>query len=760
MKYRYASKKTVLTLYLVLLLIPLLVTVGLISYISYTLPSSAAISAFEPYVGTKVYDINDNLIYEFYKQKRIILKRDEIPAMVKIAFLSIEDQNFYKHSAIDLFGIMRASLTNILKGRVIQGASTITQQLARNMYLTHERTIVRKLREMVLAYKIEFNFSKDEILQMYLNVIYLGNGAYGVGAAAKTYFDKNVDELNINEIALLAALAKGGNYYSPYTNPKAAFKRRNLVLYKMYKNGYLEAEKYRALIKEPIEVVPQKKHFNELAPYFIEEIRRRLVKDYGNDVIYTGGLNVYTTLDPNIQDLANQAVQLNLEKITEREAYKPKKLVQLGDLEKNLIRNMILEGTVKDITKNNIEVDMGMGYTGFISIKPRDWTWDVDPHKYFKKGDKITVKYMWANFDKKIMGVVWERKPFPQVAFVAMDPTTGYVNALIGGADFRESQFNRATQSKLQVGSTIKPLFYTAAIDSKKYTMASVFVDAPFVWELPGQNPPEWKPKNYNDEFRGPMTLRNALAYSINIVSAKLLKAIGPATGVEYIHKLGVTENIPAVPSLATGGVEMTPLELAKAYCAFANMGSRVRPIFIRKITDDNGNVIKENEPELQKAIPKETAYIMLSMMKGTYDVGTAAFLRKAFNLKGVVAGKSGTTNDAADLWLVALTPKHVFLSWMGFDYKESLGEHEYGSKAHGEGFAFLLNEVLKDNPNDDWVKPYGVIMKKVDPWTGKLTHDDDERGVPMYFYPGTEPTQYEEKENDTHKNSIDYSNL
>jgi len=744
MIYAYTSKKKMWFLFMLTFVFPLILILGIIAVLAVDLPSSAAIYAFEPHVGTKLYDINDELFHEFYKEKRVILTPEEIPSLVKGAFLSIEDSSFYQHSAIDIFGILRAISQNIFKGHLVQGGSTITQQLARNMYLSHERTLTRKIKEMVLAFKIEFSFSKEDILSMYLNIIYLGNGSYGAGAAAQSYFNKTIDELTIPEAALLGALAKGPTY-SPYGYPERALSRRNLVLHRMWEEKIITDEEYDAAKVMPIEIEPRKSHINESAPYYIEEVRRMLVKEYGDDVILTGGLNVYTTLDPHLQELANEAVSMNLEQIEKRNRYKAAELRQFQDMKKELYPNMILKGRVKEVKSSIMEVDLGRGYTGIIPIDRENWMWDFRPSDYFKPGDEIFVKYRWANHDEKIMGVLWEQRPFPQAAFIGMDPRTGYVTALIGGCDFRESQFNRATQSRLQIGSTVKPLFYTAAIDTKKYTMASVFIDAPFVWHLPEQNPPEWKVRNYSEEFRGPMTLRNAISLSINVVSAKLMREVGPTTAVEYMKRLGIESPIAAVPALSVGIAEVSPLELTRTFCTFANMGERVKPIFIRRITDARGSVIKENEPQLSRVLPEQTAFIMNNIMKAPFDSGTAAFLRQApYNLKGTVAGKTGTTDNASDLWLVAYTPEYVLGSWIGFDYKGSLGMKEFAGLAHGEGFCKIINALEEHTEVKDWEMPPGIVALRVDPWSGRRIPEGEEGGVPMYFYKGTEPVDYQ----------------
>ncbi len=781
-KFAYAENNLILKLFLIFFIIPfILVTVSWI-IISTTLPSQAAISAYEPSLGTKVYDNEGKLMHEFYKQKRKVLKSYEIPELVKETLIAVEDNRYYEHSAIDIFGIFRALAIDIIKGKIVQGASTITQQLARNMYLSHRTTIMRKIKEIILAFKIEMLFSKEEILTNYLNVIYFSNGAYGVGAAAQTYYDKEVEDLTIDEIAMIIALAKG-SAYSPYKNPDLALKRRNFVLYKMYDNDVISKKDYFESIKKEIEVVPKKSNYYELAPYYVEEIRRRLIKEYGDEVLYNGGLKVYTAFEPELQEVVNEAVELNLEEISKRNNYEAYELNDLEDREEDLERNMILKGKVEEVTDNNIVVDLGLDYKGLISIKPRVWTWNIDPQKEFEENDEIFVKYLWHNKESKKMGVLWEKKPFPQAAFIAMDPENGYVNALIGGADYRESQFNRAVQSKLQIGSTVKPFFYAAAIDSKRFTMASTFVDAPFIWELPQQNPSSWKPENYGETFRGEITLSRALAKSINVVSAKLMKEIGPQTAVEYMHKLGIESDIPAVPALSVGIPELSPLEVARAYSTFANLGNRVEPIFIRKIYNRNGELIKENKTKKVRVLSKQTAYIMISMMKGVYyPGGTADILRSSWGVEGIVAGKSGTTNDSADLWLTSLLPYKVLVGWMGFDYKDTLGEHEYGTKANGEGFAMVLKKLMEDRKFEDWERPPGLVKKRVDPktgllvkteenFTGELFENDENNpdkeeehidinqpGRNMFFYKGTEPTMYGEKKEEDQ--SVDFSDF
>ncbi len=746
MKQYYAPRMLVGKLFLFTFIIPFFAITAIVLIVSSTLPSSVAISAYQPYVGTKVFDKDDKLVYEFAKERRMVLKQDELTEMMKSAVLSIEDVNFYRHSAIDVFGLMRAVFKNVVKGKVKQGGSTITQQLARNMYLTHERTFTRKIKEMILAYKIEFVFSKDEILRMYINQIYLGNGAYGIGAAAQMYFNKTVKELTVSECAMLAGMARSGNFYSPYVYPERTLERRNVVLYEMYQNGIIKHDEYETYSKEPVLVQPKRPQYSELAPYFFEEIRRQLVSEYGPDVIFTGGLQVYTTLDTKLQELANQALQVNLKEISERNkySYRPYKLQNMGNPRYSLQPNMILEGKIIEIKEDQerIYVDMGAGMRAYISFAQKDWGWDVDPLTYFKPGESIVVKFRWADFDKNIMEVLWEREPYPQCAFVGMEPKTGFILAQIGGADFRESQFNRATQSKLSIGSTIKPLFYAAAIDSRQYTMASVFLDSPFVWDTPDGSQSDWRPRNYDEKFQGPMTLYSGLSLSINVVSAKLMKEIGPSTAVEFLRRIGIDSEMPAVPALSVGVAEVSPMELARAYCTFASGGYKVTPIYIRKIEDAQGNIIKENKPQLTEVISPQLAFMMNNMNRGIFEIGTASFFHGMFNLNhGVIAGKTGTTDGPTDLWLVAYTPNMLLTSWIGFDYKQNLGVPEYGGLAHGKGFSMILNEMMRGHENDMWPMPDGVVSRFVNRIDGKLAQPGD-KGVTMWFFPGTEPTE------------------
>jgi len=745
----YAPRSLVLKLFMITFVAPFLLVTIVVLIVSASLPSSVAISAYQPYLGTKVYDKDDQLVYEFAKERRVVLTNEEVPEMLKAAVLSIEDANFYRHSAIDVFGIVRAIMKNIFKGKLTQGGSTITQQLARNMYLTHERTMTRKIKEIILAYKIEFVFSKNDILRMYLNQIYLGSGAYGMGAAADMYFNKNVKDLTVSEAAMLAGMARSGTYYSPYANPEETLSRRNLVLYAMAENNIISYEDYKVYSAEPITVQPKRSQYSELAPYFFEEVRRQLVAEFGSDVIFTGGLNVYTTLDKKLQELANEAVQVNLKEISERNKYmyRPLKLQNLGNPRYSLKTNMILEGKVIEVNdkEKRVYIDMGAGMRAYMSVAQKDWGWDVNPLTYFKAGEPIVVKYRWADFDKNIMEVLWEREPYTQVAFVGMEPKTGYIVAQIGGADFKESQFNRVTQSKLSIGSTIKPLYYAAAIESRQYTMASVFLDSPFVWETPGGSQADWRPRNYDDKFTGPLTLYSALAMSINVVSAKLMKEIGETTAVEFMRRIGVESDMPAVPSLSVGVAEISPLELARAYCTFASGGQKVTPIYIRKITDTAGNVIKENTPQPTQVISPQLAFIMNNMNRGIYEIGTAAFFHGAFNLNhGVISGKTGTTDGPTDLWLVAYTPNLLLTSWIGFDYKQLLGAPEYGGLAHGKGFSKILNEMMRGKEKDAWPVPEGVVSAFVNRIDGRLAKSGD-KGVTMWFFPGTQPTEYSE---------------
>lgn len=749
MRQYYASSSFVFKLFAASFIAPLLIIIITVVIVSASLPSPVAISAYQPYLGTKVYDKDDQLVYEFAKERRIVLANEEVPEMLKAAVLSIEDSNFYRHSAIDVFGIVRAMIKNVFKGKLTQGGSTITQQLARNMYLSHERTMTRKIKEIVLAYKIEFVFTKDDILRMYLNQIYLGSGAYGMGAAADMYFNKTVKELTVSETAMLAGMARSGTFYSPYANPEETLSRRNLVLYSMVENNVITYDEYKTYSAEPIAVQPKRSQYSELAPYFFEEVRRQLVAEFGSDVIFTGGLNVYTTLDSKLQELSNKAMQINLKELSDRNkySYRPMKLQNLGNPRYALKTNMILEGKIIEINdkEKRIYIDMGANMRGFMSFAQKDWGWDVNPLTYFKAGDSIVVKYRWADFDKNIMEVLWEREPYPQVAFVGMEPKTGYVLAQIGGSDFKESQFNRVTQSKLSIGSTIKPLYYAAALESRQYTMASVFLDSPFVWDTPGGSQADWRPRNYDEKFNGPLTMYSALSLSINVVSAKLMKEIGPSTAVEFLRRIGVESEMPAVPALSVGVAEISPIELARAYCTFANGGQKITPIYIRKITDNQGNVIKENTPQPSQVISPQLAFMMNNMNRGIFEIGTAAFFHSAYNLNhGVIAGKTGTTDGPADLWLVAYTPNILLTSWIGFDYKQSLGAPEFGGQAHGKGFAMILNEMMRGKEKDAWPVPDGVVSAFVNRIDGKLAKSGD-KGVTMWFFPGTQPTEYSE---------------
>jgi len=624
------------------------VSVILIKYLEEDLPSPESLLDYRPPLTTKVFDVKDRLIYEFFEERREPVPLESIPPYLVKSLVAVEDKRFYRHWGISFVDLLRAFIKNLLAGRIVQGGSTLTQQLARNMFLTQERTLARKLREALLAVKLERMYSKREILEMYLNQVYFGHGAYGVEAAAQTYFGKHVNELSIAECALLAALPRIPSLYSPYYNPKRALSRRNLFLRKLYEIKEITKEEYEKAVKEPLGVVPRRIKDNPAA-YFVEEVRRYLEKKYGSDLIYRQGVYVYTTVDIDIQKAANEALESHLRALEEKK-----------------------------------------------NIKPR-------------KSDFDTLEY--ADSTKP--------PPYLQGALVAIDNRTGYVLALVGGRDFKHSSFDRAMQAKRQPGSAFKVFVYTAAIDNG-FTPADVEVDAPMVVYVGHRR---YAPANWDHKFMGPMTLREGLALSRNLIALKLTRYLGPEVVIEYAHRMGISSPLEPVLPVGIGTEEVTPFEMAVAFATLPRMGKRLRPIMVRKIVDREGRVIEENLPEEgEEVISPQTAFLVTSMMRSVLDMpgATATGIRRR-GFKRPAAGKTGTTDDYTDAWFVGFTPEITCAVWVGFDEKKTIYRGASGGSCAAPIWAEFMKKITENMPVSDFSVPEGIVVKKICTLTGQL---------------------------------------
>lgn len=741
-------------------------TVGLFLYFYYTLPPMKDISDYNPPLMTRVYSADGQIIGEFYQERRILVPNDKIPRLLRQAFVAAEDADFYRHRGISWLGIFRALIRNLQAGRIVQGGSTITQQVVRSLLLNRQRTLSRKIKELILAHRIEQRLSKDEILYIYLNQIYLGHGNYGVGAAAEDYFGKSVEELNLAEMAMLAGLPKAPELYSPLRNFDRAKRRQAYVLKRMVEEGYITEKEARDAYATPLHIKGRGNRFLEVAPYFVEYVRQYLIERYGEDEVYTGGLQVYTSLDTRMQRAAQEAVRKGLLALDRRQGFRgPEKVLEPSEVEdfckevadriKELKPGETYLGVVTKAERERVWVRIG-NFKGFISADTLRWVDREHPEESLKEGFVIRVKVVELKEGEARLELYQE----PQVegALLAMELPTGYVRALVGGWDFLRSQFNRALQARRQVGSAFKPIVYAAAL-TKGYTPASIILDAPVIYE-DLERGESWKPKNYRERFYGPTRLRMALARSQNLATVKLARDIGVPYIIRFARKLGITSPLNPDLSMALGSSALSLLEVVRAYAVFATGGHLVDPIFITKVFDRRGEVLEEHkplpleaelrregiEPQRGKCYPQvldeDTAYLMTSMLQSVVKEGTGW---RAKALGRPCAGKTGTTDDYTDAWFIGYTPHLITGVWVGFDEPRPLGEHETGSRAACPIWVAFMKEALKDTPPEDFQVPEGVVFVRIDPKTGLLARPG-EPGIFECFRQGTEPRRFSEE--------------
>jgi len=653
------------------------VTFGMINVLSQNLPDPATLEHYEPSLPTKVYDRNGELITQFQVERRYITPLSGFPQHLLDATVSIEDERFYKHNGVDAEAILRAAWVNLKTMKKSQGGSTITQQLARDLFLTRERTFGRKAREALLAMEIERQYSKDEILYFYLNQTYYGHNAYGAEAAARVYFGKNAKDLTLEEAAMIAGLPRNSSGYSPYVHPVAAKERRDTVLYKMWELGYITEEEYETARNKPVKTAPFEREPSK-APYFAEYVRKVLIRRYGSEKVFRGGLEVHTTLDLRLQKMADDAVTWGLNRLDEvvpTAAFKYDPNLKLEKIERGQVRFV----KVIDVTEAYAECDLGGGITGTLDISPAEWTFPFEPEEKIKVGDEISVKITDIDKKERKCALFYEERPFIQASLIAIQPSTGDIVAMIGGADFNESQFNRSVQSRRQPGSAFKVFVYTAAIDNG-FTPADVIIDAPFRIQADGV---VWAPHNYSQSNSGEMTIRHAIEQSINIVAAKVIDQVGVETVVDYAYKMGIKSELVPVYSLALGTSDVTVLDMTSAFGTLANFGERVEPRAITKIEDRYGNTIEEFPVDSEVVLPPETCAVMVNLMEGVISNGTAAVSRR-YGFTGKGAGKTGTTEEGADTWFVGFVPSDLACGvWVGRDDHESMS-----IRATGEYYA------------------------------------------------------------------------
>ena len=734
-----------------------------IVYLGRDLPPLETLKSYQPSLVTRVYSDDNRPIGQFFIEKRILVPLDQIPQDLIRALIAVEDARFYEHGGFDLFGIFRAAFANLSSMKIKQGASTITQQLTRSLFLTPQKDIKRKIKEILLARKIETLFTKEQILEMYFNQIYFGHGAYGIQAAARTYFAKDVGQLTLSEAGFLAGLPKAPTDYSPYFSPQRAKQRQGIVLGRMLETGFITEAQYREAYQQDLyfqKLQPEQ----EIAPYFLEYVRQYLISNYGAEQLYRGGLNIYTTLNIEMQLAANKALDEGLRDIDKRQGFRGPVGHQLIDgpaqspAEKEgsvttgePIVGEMLEGVVTKVESDQVWV-AGSGLTGKILMQDMSWAKkrlkgahleDVEilqsftPGDLLKVGDQVKVAMKRKEPASQEIFFTLDQEPLVEGALLAIDPRTGDIKTMVGGYDFKRSEFNRAILAKRQPGSAFKPLIYGVAIE-QGLTPSTIVVDAPVIFTDPISQK-TWKPTNYEDRFYGPISLRDALAFSRNVATIKLLERVGIQNVIAFSKKAGITSPLTADLSLALGTSSVSLVELASAFGVFANQGVRVEPMAIRSVTDSAGEVLEHHEPLAEEVLSPEVAYIVTNMLQDVILRGTGV---RARELGHSLAGKTGTTNDFTDAWFVGYTPNLVTGVWVGFDDRRSLGDREAGSTAALPIWIDFMREALKQIPVMTFPIPTNIEFAKVNPQTGLLAPNGDREARVEIFIKGAEPLQ------------------
>ncbi len=731
----------------------------------------SALTDYRPSRASRVFSSEGELIGEFYLQKRIVLPYDQIPEHVRQAFVAAEDNRFFDHHGIDPLGILRASFANLKAGRVVQGGSTITQQVAKLMLVGNERNLVRKIREAILAHKIEEKLTKDQILGIYLNHVYLGHGAYGVQAAAEVYFGKDAKELTIAEAAMLGGLPKAPTEDSPFSAFKRARDRQHYVLGQMVENNFISVQQLDEALREPIAIISKDTPLNHIAaPYFVEHVRKMVQAKYGGRDLYDRGLRIYTTLSMPQQRAAEAAVKRGLEDIDRRFGFRGPVGHLDGDARAEFLNGLPRAYGPRDERAAAGALVIGKPYQAmYEKVGKRSYArlgalkvalddadaqrierWKEHRGNQLADGDLIAVRVVRTEVKKgsgkKATVETQEtaqlaQRPTIQGALVALEPATGKLTAMVGGYDYDLSQFNRATQARRQAGSSIKPYIYSAALEHG-FTEVSIVQDAPVSVKTAAGS---WSPHNYKQEYLGPITLRTALQKSINTVSVRLVVALGVDKVIEQIRKFGITAPIVRHPSIALGTPEVTLLEHAYGYATFPAGGMEVKPVLIDKILDADGNVVEQYTPEPPKRrIPADTAYVMVDLMKNVVERGTGT---KAKELGRPAGGKTGTSNDFKDNWFMAFTRDLVCGVWVGRDDFKSIGFDATGGTTAAPIWTDFMKAAHPPTPIRDFDPPPGVYFVRATPDRGRPASPGTPGALLLPFKRGTLPPEFARSE-------------
>ncbi len=778
--------KILLLLFILAILAGIGSVVGIFYYYAQDLPQITSLKDYHPYTITEVFADDGELIGRFGVEKRKIVPIEEIPDLLKKAFIASEDSRFYEHQGLDFIGIARAMVKNVEAGKIVQGGSTITQQVTKSLLLTPERKFKRKIKEAILAYRIEKYLSKDEILFIYLNQIYLGHGMYGVEMASQRYFGKKTRDLNLAEMTIIAGMPKAPSRLSPIRNPKRSAARQRYVLGQMLERGFITRDQLKEALMTKV-VLVSKADPSAKTPYYTEHVRRYLEKKYGYDKLYKEGLQVYTGVNVAWQQAARKGIDQGLRDLAKRRGFRgalqnisdksaqDRFVAELTQARQQLDNAGLEVGrytkalvvSVDDANKN-VKLDIG-AIQANLGLKDMAWAKRPKaedgarysrakikkPSAALSVGDVVLVKI------KKISGEVLpevqvslEEYPEAEAALLALEPHSGLVKAMVGGKNFQASEFNRAIQSRRSPGSAFKPIIYAAGLDNG-LTPASIFLDSPIVYKDGGDDwSSAWKPRNYEQKFYGPTTVRQALIHSRNLVTIKMLRQIGIRKVINYAKKMGFTSKFNADLTLALGSSGVSLMELTTAYGVFANQGRLLKPVFIKRVEDRHGEILEEREsafmggleltslmpPDSKQVISPQTAYLMTSMLADVVKRGTGQ--RAARALKRPLAGKTGTTNDYYDAWFMGYAPQLVTGVWVGFDELKPLGRHETGARTACPIWIDFMRVALADMPPENFKVPEGIVFANIDEKTGLLAVPESKKTIFECFKEGTAPTE------------------
>jgi len=755
----------------VCMLLAAVAAAGLYYWASKDLPGFRRITDYNPPLVTTVYAHDNSVLGYFYKEKRFLVRLSQMPWYLPKAFLAAEDSGFYQHEGVDLTAIFRAFLKNFVAGHVVQGGSTITQQVIKSLLLSPEKSYKRKMKEGILAYRLERYLTKDEILTIYLNQIFFGARAYGVEAAARAYFGTHVWNLTLAQSALLAGLPKAPARYNPYKKLESARIRQHYVLDRMLEQGWISREERDQAVSEPLVFKSMADPSWRQGAYYLEEVRRRLIKRFGEDVVYNAGLNVYAAVDMAHQVAAERAVRTGLINSAKRRGWKgPLENLSEEEFKDFLAQNAYVvealeqgewvKALVVGVTEKQAWVRFGT-FSGVIGVREMSWAREPDPQKAPEDVPKVkdarkvlhVGDVVWASIkesrepaleaetERRGEDVVWklalEREPEVEGALFSMDPQTGEVRALVGGYDFAKSQFNRATQARRQPGSAFKPIVYSTALDNG-FTPSSVVLDAPIVY-ADHETDSIWKPENFEGVFYGPTLLRTALVKSRNLVTIRVAQSIGIRKIIERARTLGLESEFPEDLSVSLGSSPVTLIDLCRAFSAFARDGSYIEPRLVLRVKSAWGEDIYVPEPEAVPAISPQTAFVMACLLKEVVRDGTGW---RARALRRPVAGKTGTSNKEQDAWFLGVTPYLLSGVYVGFDQLTPMGRLETGSRAAAPIWMEYRKAVEAAYPVQDFRQPPGVVMVRIDAKTGLLAGPGTGKNYFLPFKAGTQPAQ------------------